>query len=66
MVISLTLGTHPAAINNGGVVPSFITKHLALMFKLQGYCHDAIMGFAIFVINEDIYNHPLKKFAIEE
>ena len=24
------------ATNNGGIVPSFTTKHLALMFKLQG------------------------------
>ena len=26
---------HPIAINDG-IVPSFTTKHLALMFKLQG------------------------------
>jgi hypothetical protein len=35
MVLSLTMGLHLAAIN-GGIVSSFTTKHLTLMFKLQG------------------------------
>jgi hypothetical protein len=59
MVISLTTG---AAIN-GGVVPSFTTKHLTLSFKLQGWHHSATTRLAKFMINEGINNHPLKKFT---
>ena len=56
---------HLAAIN-GGVVPNFTTKHKALSLKLQGQYHSASAGSAKFVINEDIYHHPPKKFGNED
>jgi hypothetical protein len=53
------------AAKNGGLVPNFTTKHLALSFKLQGERHSATMGFAILMINISIHNHPPKKFVNE-
>jgi len=49
--------------NDGGLVPNFITMHLALLFMLQGLCHDAPTGVEIFMINKVINNYSLKKFG---
>ena len=65
MVIRWTFGTHPVAIN-GGVVTNFTTKNLSIIVQASRLVPHATTRFAIFVINEGINNHCLKKFEDED
>jgi hypothetical protein len=64
MVLSLTLGTHLAAIN-GGIVLSFTTIHFSINVqaaRLVSWCFYEICN----ICDECVHNHSLKMFGNEE
>jgi len=51
---------------NGGIAPNFITKHLSFNVQAARLVPQCDYGFAIFMINISINNHPLEKFKNED